>query len=168
MFNLRSFVVHSPVTLGFDDFPFQNGTSLPLPVNYHNLTITGGSYMFANRYLPRQSGYSTAMVSSPNILTSQQRMTIKRADGQPFTVISFHAAGAWNDDIRLNLVGSRQFSPLLYNQTIQLRMLNRSFVELNWSGIDTLTMNATDGRQLTSYVLYPETLFAIDDLRVRL
>jgi hypothetical protein len=109
------------------------------------------------------------MVSPPNVLFSQNQMTVKRSDGQPFSVVSFSAASAFVTDLKLTIVGSRQYSPVLFNETVFLKIDTRSIVDLNWSGIDTLTVTGTGG---TNYPAHGGTCgnchFAIDDLRFRL
>jgi hypothetical protein len=109
------------------------------------------------------------MVSPPNVLFGQNQLILKRVDGQPFSVVSFSAAAAHITNLKLTLIGSRQYSPVIYNETILLSYTTRSNIELNWPGIDTLTFNATGG---TNYPAHSGVCgnchFAVDDLRLRL
>ncbi|CAF2568762.1 unnamed protein product [Rotaria sp. Silwood2] len=158
------------VVLNFDDL-LTNITSKNIPEVYHNFTFTGGHYTVGKDLTnpTRPSGYATAMVSSPNVLYSQNQMTIKRTDGQPFSVVSFSAAAAFVPNLKLTVVGTRQYSPIVFNETVFLQITTRQNIELNWSGIDMLTFTGTGGK---NYPAYSEKCgdchFAIDDLRFRL
>ncbi|CAF0845325.1 unnamed protein product [Rotaria sordida] len=158
------------IVLNFDDLS-TNTTSKDIPENYHNFTFIGGLYTAGKDSTnpTRPSGYATAMLSPPNVLFSQNQVTIKRTDGQLFSIVSFSAASAFVRNLTLTVTGSRQYSPIVFNETISLQIETRQIVELNWSGIDTLTLTGTGGAK---YPLYTGTCgnchFAIDDLRFRL
>ncbi|CAF1417711.1 unnamed protein product [Rotaria magnacalcarata] len=158
------------IILNFDDLP-TNTTSKNVPENYYNFTFTGGLYTTPKdtNNPPRPSGYTVAMVSPPNVLMSQNQMTIKRTDGQAFSIVSFSAAAAFVPNLKLNLIGSRQYSPILFNETVFLQIDTRKTIELNWSGIDMITFTGTGGSNSPSYSnTCGNCHFAMDDLRFRL
>ncbi|CAF0926873.1 unnamed protein product [Rotaria sp. Silwood1] len=158
------------IILNFDDL-LTNTTSKNIPENYHNFTFTGGLYTAGKDTTnpTRPSGYATAMISSPNVLFSQNQMIMKHIDGQPFSVVSFSAASAFVPNLKLTLIGTRQYSPIVFNETVSLQINTRQIIELNWFDIDTLTFIGTGG---TNYPTYTGNCgnchFAIDDLRLRL
>ncbi len=155
------------VVLNFDEL-LTNTTFKNIPENYHNFSITGASYTAGKDSAnpSRVSGYATAMVSPPNVVFSQNQMTIKRSDGKSFSIVSFSAAAAFVKGLKLTIIGTRQYSPIVHNETIFLQIETHSIVDLDWSDIDTLTLIGTGGKNHGATC--GDCHFAMDDLRFRL
>jgi len=157
------------IVLNFDDL-LTNTTFKNMPENYHNFTFTGAHYSdgkSSQSPSSRPNGYQLAMVSPPNVLFGQNQITVKRVDGQPFSIVSFSAASVYIQNLKLTIIGTRQYSPVVFNETLLLPYDKRTNVELNWAGIDTLAINATGGK-VSHTGTCGDCHFAIDDMRFRL
>jgi hypothetical protein len=90
------------------------------------------------------TGYRTGVVSPPYLAYDGygNPMTIKSMTTSTFTINSFYSCVAWYDNVTLEMIGTKS-GIVLHTKTISLFIQNRTFVELNWSGIDNIYFNSS-------------------------
>ncbi len=89
------------------------------------------------------TGYRTGVVSPPYLAFDGfgGAMAITSAATNTFTINSFYSCAAWYDNITLEITGIRA-GTTLHTKAVSLFMQSRTFIELNWSGIDTVNLNS--------------------------
>jgi hypothetical protein len=93
------------------------------------------------------SGYHTVTCSGSYIIfiLSGATMTMTRVvTGATFTMNSFLATAAWINNLNLTIHGSLS-GTVIQKTSLLLQEYNITLVELNWSGIDEITMVAAGG-----------------------
>ena len=128
----------------FDDIANTTNTSgVPLPngyrgFNWKNVLVLNG----LNDSNPG-TGYRTGVVSPPNLAFDGfgGPMNITSATGNTFTINSFYSCAAWYDNITLEITGSKSGANV-YTKSVSLFMQSRTFIELNWSNIDTIYLDS--------------------------
>jgi hypothetical protein len=133
-------------TSGATLLDFENGGSLPS--GYGNFNWTNVNPLNGATYTP-MSGYHTVTCSGSYIIfiLSGATMAMTRVvTGTTFTMNSFLATAAWDDNLNLTIKGLLS-STVIQTTSLILQVFNITLVELNWSGIDTLTMVSSGGTQ---------------------
>ncbi|CAF3094809.1 unnamed protein product, partial [Rotaria sp. Silwood2] len=128
----------------FDDITNVTNTSgVPVPngyggLNWENVLVLNG----LNDSNPG-TGYKTGVVSPPYLAFDGfgSPMAITRAATDTFTINSFYSCAAWYDNITLEITGTRT-GTTLYTKAVSLFTQSRTFIELNWSDIDTINLNS--------------------------
>ena len=113
------------------------------------------------------SGYHVVTCSGSYVVYSLSNTvaTITRVpNGTTFTMNSFLATAAWDDNLNLTINGSLS-SAVIHTTSLILQVFNITLVELNWSGIDTLTIKSSGGT-LDPNVPGGGTQVAIDNMCV--
>ena len=120
-----------------------NSSGIPVPngysgLNWENVLVLNG----LNDSNPG-TGYRTGVVSSPYLVFDGfgNSMTITSAVTPTFTINSFYSCAAWYDNITLEISATR-IGTTLYTKAVPLFMQSKTFVELNWAGIDTVHFNS--------------------------
>ncbi len=140
--SIKDYISPSVCSLGATLLDFENGGSLP--TGYGNFTWTGFNELNGATYTP-MSGYHVVTCSGSYVVFSSTTMTIKRTvNGTTFTMNSFLATAAWFDNLNLTINGLLS-STVIQTTSLILQVFNITLVELNWSGIDTLTMVSSGG-----------------------
>jgi hypothetical protein len=151
-----SFLVCPPQStlITFDDITNSTETEgILVPNNYHGLTWNNALVMDGLNMT--SIGYITGVVSPPYIVFDGygRPMSFRSTTASTFTINSFYSCAAWFDDVKLTINGTRSGN-VLYTKTIPLLMENRTFIELNWSGIDNIYLEPNcftccDAKQFT-------------------
>ncbi len=80
---------------------------------------------------------------------------------EAFSIKSFVAAAAWNNDLQLLMTGERS-GVRVYNQTITLQVKSATNVVLDWRDIDKITFITSGGTPTNN--TGSATHFAMDNL----
>ncbi|CAF2033112.1 unnamed protein product [Rotaria magnacalcarata] len=121
---------------------FEAGGSLP--VGYGNFTWTGATILNGATYNP-MSGYNVVTCSGSYVIYTFGTITMhKIPTGTTFSLNSFLATAAWFDNLNLTISG-RLSSTVIYSTNIILQVFSITVVNLNWSGIDTMTLTTSGG-----------------------
>jgi len=140
----------SQVVIQFDDLPSAEKENLIIPNKYKELNWTRISYgheLFLENKFPK-SGYVTSFMpgGSPHIayFYEEAGISVKDSD-KTFTLISFTACAAWNDDMELTIKGYRN-SIEIDTHTITLLFGEPQLILFNWKDIDKVTFKPSGGR----------------------
>lgn len=128
----------------FDDITnLTNATDVPIPNGYNGFTWENGYVLNAINYSNPSAGYKNGIVSPPYLAYDAYGapLTVRSKNEKTFTIHSFYSCSAWYDNITLEITGSRA-STTLYTKSVQLFTENKTFIELNWSGVDTVDFNS--------------------------
>jgi len=93
------------------------------------------------------SGYVTSFTpgGSPHIAYIAEGASISvENSGETFTLISFTACAAWNDDLQLTIAGHRNSIEINKHTTILL-FGKPQLILLNWKDIDKVTFKPSGG-----------------------
>ncbi|CAF4089341.1 unnamed protein product [Rotaria magnacalcarata] len=139
------------------------GTSYTsVPNGYGCFQWSGGTVL---QYLAfgTMSGYNTAVSSVPYVIYTSTTLTMSTVNAT-FTMNSFMAASAWNDNLNVSISG------LLHGVTMQatsllLQVFTKTNITLNWPGIDTMTLTTGGGTHNTN-VSGTGEFVAIDNMLV--
>ncbi|CAF1308486.1 unnamed protein product [Adineta steineri] len=126
----------------FDDIKNINASGIPIPNGYGGLSW-GNGMTFNGLNSSSGTGYTTGVVSPPNLAYDAfgNDIVITNATTKTFTINSFYSCAVWYDNITLEMTGTRE-GTTLYTKSVQLFMRNRTFIELNWSDIDSINLNS--------------------------
>ncbi|CAF3870028.1 unnamed protein product [Rotaria magnacalcarata] len=115
-----------------------------LPVNYGNFTWTGANILDGATYNP-MSGYHVVVCSGAYIIFTSGTIKMQKIPtGATFTLNSFLATAAWYDNLNLTISGQLS-STVIYSANFILQVFSITVVNLNWSGIDTMTLTTSGG-----------------------
>ncbi|CAF1047797.1 unnamed protein product [Adineta steineri] len=148
--------------INFDDIINSTSTEgVAIPFNYGGLSWQNVLVLNGVDYDIPNAGFITGAVSPKYVAFNGygNPMSISSASGSSFTMNSFYSCAAWNDNISVEIVGKRS-GDVLYRKTVALLIHTRTFVELNWSGIDSIYFNSTCKNYCDA------THFTIDNLNV--
>lgn len=121
---------------------FENGGSIP--AGYGNFTWTGASELNGATYNP-MSGYHVVTCSGSYVIYTSGTITMQKIPaGTTFTMNTFLATAAWQDNLNLTMTGQLS-STVIYSQSVLLQVFTISAVTLNWSGIDKVTLTTYAG-----------------------
>ncbi|CAF3787979.1 unnamed protein product, partial [Rotaria magnacalcarata] len=121
---------------------FEAGGSLP--VGYGNFTWTGATILNGATHGP-MSGYHVVTCSGSYVIYTFGTITMQKIPtGTTFSLNSFLATAAWLDNLNLTISG-RLSSTVIYSTNIILQVFSITVVNLNWSGIDTMTLTTSGG-----------------------
>jgi hypothetical protein len=117
-----------------------------VPNGYNNIN-------WRNAYIStttlNKSGYYTATVSRNNTVYNGYGypMTMQTANNCHFTLYSFAAAAAWNDNLQLTAVGYNSSVVIVIN-TFILQVFTVSYLTFSgYSGLDTVIFTTSGGTQ---------------------
>ena len=126
-------------TIGPNYTPVQNGYA---SFNWTNALILNASHF------GMMSGYYTVVSSAPNVIAGYPATTLTmkiiKAVSETFTMNSFLAASAWNDNLNISMFGLRD-GVTVYSTVFTLQVFTRTNVTLNWFDIDTMIINSGGG-----------------------
>lgn len=113
-------------------------------------TTTGGfnwtNALVVNKNAMPNTGYSRGVISGDYSAWSPSTLSVKKADNSSFTFNSGYFTSAWDSSQTLKfdgyVGGTNSFT-----QTVNVNNLAATFLDLNWAGIDKLTIQATNARQ---------------------
>ena len=116
------------------------------------------------------SGYYTVVSSVPNVIfvNPSTPLTIKiiNTARSTFTMNSFLAASAWNDNLNVYISGLLN-GVTVHTMALILQVFTRTNVTLNWSGIDTVTLTNSGGTRNTNVAIAGNGAFVgIDNMLV--
>ncbi len=144
----------------FDDITNSTDTGIPVPnsyggLNWENFLVLNGNYSKSG------TGYTTGVVSPPYLAFDGYGgpMAITSMDKSTFTINSFYSCAVWYDNVTLTIIGTKS-GTVLHTKTLPLFMENRTFIELNWSGIDNIIFNSS------CYICCGSKHFTMDNLCV--
>ncbi|CAF1655124.1 unnamed protein product [Didymodactylos carnosus] len=151
----------------FEDVP----TTDAIPNGYFDL-IWNNAYIIDTTIYSQWSGsgFHTALTSGKIVAYNMNgdRMSISsRANSSNgvFTINSFVAAAAWNDNLYFTVIGQR-LSTILYTKTIILQKTLSKLIVLNWTNIDQIIFYGS-GRPPNGDVFNSREIFVIDNLCLR-
>ncbi|CAF1487980.1 unnamed protein product [Rotaria magnacalcarata] len=129
----------------FDDITNTTDTpGVPVPNNYGGLNWENVLVLNGLNFSNPGTGYRTGVVSPPYLAFNGygSPMTIESATASKlFTAHSFYSCAVWYDNITLTMTGSRS-GTILFTKTVSLFIQNRTLVELNWPGIDSIHLTS--------------------------
>ncbi|CAF1621264.1 unnamed protein product [Rotaria magnacalcarata] len=115
-----------------------------LPVSYGNFTWTGANILDGATYNP-MSDYHVVVCSGAYIIFTSGTIKMQKIPtGATFTLNSFLATAAWYDNLNLTISGQLS-STVIYSANFILQVFSITVVNLNWSGIDTMTLTTSGG-----------------------
>ncbi|CAF2809699.1 unnamed protein product [Rotaria sp. Silwood2] len=88
--------------------------------------------------------------------------SIAALPSQTFNVKSLLAAGVWNNNLRLSILGYRS-SYIVYTSNVILQATATSVIDLHWTNIERLNFTSYGGTS-AGFPHYSGTMFAMDDL----
>ncbi|CAF3399671.1 unnamed protein product, partial [Rotaria sp. Silwood2] len=138
----------------FDDIIHSTGISgIPVPNGYSRLNWQNVLVVNGVNYSTPNTGYKTGVVSPPYLVFNGygNPMAITNAATSAFTIKSFYSCAAWYNNTILAMIGTRS-GTVLYTKTVELFTQKRTFVELNWPGIDSISFNSSCGSCDASHV----------------
>ncbi|CAF3784218.1 unnamed protein product [Rotaria sp. Silwood1] len=138
----------------FDDIITTTSISgIPVPSGYNRLNWQNVLVVNGVNYFTPNTGYTTGVVSSPYLVFNGygNPMAITNMATSTFTINSFYSCAAWHDNTVLTMIGTRS-GTVLYTKKVELFTEKRTFVELNWSGIDSINFNSSCGSCDASHV----------------
>jgi len=162
------------VTIKFDDLPSAEKEQKLIATNYRKLKWTGISYaheLLLKKNFPK-SGYATSFMpgGSPHIayFGIEASISVEHSD-KTFTLISFTACAAWNDDLQLTITGHRN-SIQTNTHTTTLIFGQPQLVLLQWENIDKVTFKpsggtahpGTDQSALLNVIITQLTILSLD------
>jgi hypothetical protein len=118
------------------------GSGYGEPVDFAYL---GKNYMDLVLYIP-ESGYENTIEGKAGAYNDYAGTVSLGGGGGGGALFTFNGAkfgAAWNDDLQLDLVGSKNGSPL-YSTTLTLQVTGDDF-DLDWAGIDELSFKSYGG-----------------------
>ncbi|WP_188064800.1 Ig-like domain-containing protein [Sphingobium sp. KCTC 72723] len=138
------------VLLDFEDFDLSSNTeataTAPLPADYHGFSLTGPSdpvYVVDEGLYPT-SGYAAGSVNpGENVALgwfARSPIVIKQTDGADFDFDSMYLTSAWDSAQTVHLEG-KQDGAVLYSLDVAINNIAATFVDVDWSGIDELTIS---------------------------
>ncbi len=80
-----------------------------------------------------------------------------------FSLRSFYAAAAHNNDLQLSITGLNSQGLTLYNKTVTLQVFTATEIMLNWIHINTITFVASGGMNNIVCAIVNSTCFAMDN-----
>jgi DNA-binding winged helix-turn-helix (wHTH) protein len=168
------------VTVNFDDIPTPGQEGTPgiglIPSSYAGLdwTCTGNprcQVVNGSTYGVRPSGYQTAVVSQPNVLSTgygdgfvASNLKITRTGGGVFSLNSAYFTSPWYDGLLVAVVGENG-TATFNNVTFTLDAAGiRKFQIFNWNNLTSVFITASGGHPSHTYTGAPIPALAIDDL----
>ncbi|CAF1627828.1 unnamed protein product, partial [Rotaria magnacalcarata] len=147
--------------IDFDEF---SGVESPLPPFYRGLEWTNLFVIDVSRY--PESGYTTALSSGRNVGVNGYGNFMSISAGissslEAFSIKSFVAAAAWNNDLQLSMTGERS-GLRVHNKTITLQVKSATNVVLDWRNIDKISFKTFGGTAAT--LGHDDTHFGMDNL----
>ena len=120
-----------------------NSSGYPVPNGYNGLNWRNVLVLNGLNDSNPGTGYRTGVVSPPYLVFDGfgQAMTISSATEKTFTINGFYSCAAWYDNVTLEITGARAGTDV-YTKSVSLFMQSRTFVELNWSDVDTINLNS--------------------------
>jgi hypothetical protein len=151
----------------FDDLPATGYPGVLIPADYYNLTWSDVYYLTSAN--TPNSGYPTALSSGQNVAYNgygnTMSITSPSTNGS-FSISSFIASSAWNDNLHLAIVGQLN-GTTVYNGSIILQVTSASLVTLNWLNLDTIFFTTSGGTTNAMVSAFGEE-FAMDNLCINL
>ena len=145
----------------FDDLP--NGQLLwPVPDGYAGLAWDNFHYLDAT--FKSQSGYYTAMVSPTNVAYNGWANPAE-ISGDPFNFIGAFFAGAWNDDLNIDIEGYYQ-GTLVYEETIVVDTDVATWFQADFAMVDRVRFSSYGGVDHDLDDGSSGTHFAMDNLTI--
>ncbi len=151
--NKKSTIVLDPslrkTRITFEDLPSAEEKSKIIPSNYRKLKWIEFSYGHELHWKKMRptSGYTASFVpgGSPHIayIVKEASVSVENS-GETFTLISFTACAAWNDDLQLTIAGHRNSIEINKYTTILL-FGKPQLILLNWKDIDKVTFKPSGG-----------------------
>ncbi|CAF3916711.1 unnamed protein product, partial [Rotaria sp. Silwood1] len=138
----------------FDDIITTTSISgIPVPSGYNRLNWQNVLVVNGVNYFTPNTGYTTGVVSPPYLVFNGygNPMAVTNMATSTFTINSFYSCAAWHDNTVLTMIGTRS-GTVLYTKKVELFTEKRTFVELNWSGIDSINFNSSCGSCDASHV----------------
>jgi hypothetical protein len=120
-----------------------NSSGVPVPNGYGGLNWENALVLNGLNESNPGTGYRTGVVSPPNLIFDGfgGAMAIRSAAKNTFAINSFYSCAAWYDNITLEITGARA-GTTLYTKAVSLFVQSRTFIELNWSDVDTINLNS--------------------------
>jgi hypothetical protein len=122
---------------------------LVMPNKYKGLKWTKISYiheLYAIKKYP-QSGYVTSFLPGGSLhiayFTEAASISVEPPN-ETFTLVSFLASAAWNDDLQLNITAYRGLTEV-NNHNISLLFGRPQLINLQWKNIDKVAFKASGG-----------------------
>jgi len=109
------------------------------------------------------SGYSGALVSSPNIIDTAG-FTFSPAAGGDFSFTSAYITGAWRDDLNVAVTGYNG-STVVDSVTLTLGAADtQGFYTFNWDNLTSVTITPSGGTPSATYTLSNGVQIGVDNL----
>jgi hypothetical protein len=145
-------------TITFDDIDATTPVGIPtgyLNADWNNLHVLNGADF------PVESGFRNGVVSKNNVAYTTSGASIIAPT--PFTLVSAYFTAAWSDGVYVTvrgLLGNEQ----KYTQTFTVDTTGSTFIELNMSNIDRVTIAPAGGTP--HYEFYTGAAIAIDNIEI--
>ena len=143
----ESFLTREMIT--FDGLSSAVNNLLLMPNKYRGLKWSKISYMhelFAIKKYPK-SGYVTSFMPGGSLhlaFFSEEASIIADPPNTTFTLVSFSASAAWNDDLVLTIRGYRDFAEVNYH-SVTLLFGRPQRISLQWKNIDKVVFKPSGG-----------------------
>lgn len=139
------------VLLDFEDLELSSGDGeasgvTPLPADYHgfSLTVPGNTVHAMHEDTYPGSGYVVGSVNPGDNVAfdpfASNPVVIKQTDGADFDFDSMYLTSAWDSAQTVHLEG-KQDGAVLYSLDVAINNIAATFVDVDWSGIDELTIS---------------------------
>ena len=144
----------------FDDLP---GSGAAVPNGYGGLDWSEFNYLDASSPTYVNSGYLPGMVS-PTRVAYNAYANVATIDDTPFTLNSAYLTAAWNDNLKVQVVG-KLGGITLYDNTYTLSATAATLINFNYVGVDEVVFDSFGGTFHNGYSGSGEH-FAMDNLLV--
>jgi hypothetical protein len=159
-------VANASTTLTFDDLNLGSNALLTLPSSYDGFNWGGSGGVVVNVpvYAPLDTGgYSGALVSSPNVLSTAD-VTISPIGGGTFSFDSAYITGAWRDGQNVAVTGYSG-STVVDSTNLTLGAAEvLGFYTFGWSNISSVSIVASGGTPSSIYTESSIVGIGIDNL----
>ncbi len=128
----------------FDDITNSTTAGASVPNGYHGLNWGNFAVMDGDTFFNPGTGYKAGLVSHPYLAFDPWAGDMNIAyPNRTFTVNSFYSCAVWYDnDVTLTVTGSKS-GTVLYTKSYLLSSVNKTFAELNWSGVDDVHLSSS-------------------------
>ncbi|MES2156514.1 MAG: Ig-like domain-containing protein [Pseudomonadota bacterium] len=132
------------VLLDFEDVNTDSVATLPEDYHGFSLTVPGYQVGVVNEGYHPGSGYAFGSINPGENVAydpyASNPVVIKQTDGADFDFDSMYLTSAWDSAQTVHLEG-KQDGAVLYSLDVAINNIAATFVDVDWSGIDELTIS---------------------------
>lgn len=156
--------------LDFEDLPGTNPITdqNSVPSNYSDFTWTNFKALVPSIVYPNSGFMTVVAIGSGRFAVYNdlgRTASIASRPQRRFHVKSFLATGAWNNNLRLLITGSR-LGFIVHTTNVILQATSASIINLDWPNIDRINLTSSGGSS-AGFPHYSGVHFAMDDLCIK-